>query len=121
MMRTSPLHLSQVSMSISKTRFNLCAQVIAMDGMYAGFAGAKTGHRSPFFGSALVTLLCYMRLLVFTPSGRCYLCPILAVGCKYTMKADQVDSGFWHQGNQSGNKVQRLKYDVCCTVTPGCL
>jgi len=27
-----------------KTRFSRCAQVIAMDGMYAGFAGAKTGH-----------------------------------------------------------------------------
>jgi hypothetical protein len=26
------------------TRFSSCAQVIAMDGMYAGFAGAKTGH-----------------------------------------------------------------------------
>ncbi len=28
-----------------ETRFSRCAQVIAMDGMYAGFAGAKTGHR----------------------------------------------------------------------------
>ena len=27
------------------TRFRRCAQVIAMDGRYAGFAGAKTGHR----------------------------------------------------------------------------
>ena len=26
------------------TRFRRWAQVIAMDGMYAGFAGAKTGH-----------------------------------------------------------------------------
>ncbi len=41
-------------MSMLKTRFNLCAQVIAMEGMYAGFAGAKTGHRGPFFGRALV-------------------------------------------------------------------
>jgi len=31
-------------MSILKTRFSRFAQVIAMDGMYAGFAGAKTGH-----------------------------------------------------------------------------
>jgi hypothetical protein len=28
-----------------KIRFSRSAQVIAMDGMYAGFAGAKTGHR----------------------------------------------------------------------------
>jgi len=39
------------------TRFNRFAQVITMDGMYAGFAGAKTGHRSPFFGSGLVGLI----------------------------------------------------------------
>jgi hypothetical protein len=53
MMRTSPPHSLQVSISILKTRFNRFAQVIAMDGMYAGFAGAKTGHRSPFFGRSL--------------------------------------------------------------------
>ena len=35
----------QFTLSILNTRFSLCAQVIAMDGMYAGFAGAKTGHR----------------------------------------------------------------------------
>jgi len=34
----------QVATSILNTRFSLCAQVIAMDGMYAGFAGAKTGY-----------------------------------------------------------------------------
>jgi len=42
--RTSPPHSLQVSISISKTRFSRFAQVIARDGMYAGFAGAKTGH-----------------------------------------------------------------------------
>jgi hypothetical protein len=41
-------------MSMLKTRFNRFAQVIAKDGMYAGFAGAKTGYRSPFFGRGLV-------------------------------------------------------------------
>ena len=44
MMHTSPPHSLQVAMSMLKTRFNLRAQVIAKDGMYAGFAGAKTGH-----------------------------------------------------------------------------
>jgi hypothetical protein len=33
-----------------KTRFSRCAQVIAMEGMYAGFAGAKTGHRRVVLG-----------------------------------------------------------------------
>jgi len=44
MILTAPPHSQQVSMSILNTRFNLFAQVIARDGMYAGFAGAKTGH-----------------------------------------------------------------------------
>ncbi len=60
---TGPPHFPHVSMSIlptgtvgkgreqdvvaSKTRFKRCAHVIAMDGMYAGFAGAKTGHGYP--------------------------------------------------------------------------
>ena len=40
----APPLLLQTSMSMLNTRFNCCAQVIAMDGMYAGFAGAKTGY-----------------------------------------------------------------------------
>jgi hypothetical protein len=44
MILTSPSHSLQVSISILKTRFKRFAQVIARDGMYAGFAGAKTGH-----------------------------------------------------------------------------
>ena len=43
MILTSPPHSLQVSISILKTRFKRFAQVIARDGMYAGFAGAKTG------------------------------------------------------------------------------
>ena len=35
---------SQVSISMLKTRFKRCIQVIAKDGMYAGFAGTKTSH-----------------------------------------------------------------------------
>jgi len=44
---TGPPHFPHVSMSISKTHFKRCSHVIAMDGMYAGFAGAKTGHGRP--------------------------------------------------------------------------
>jgi len=42
----APLQALQISMSILKTRLGHCALVNAMDGMYAGFAGAKTGHRA---------------------------------------------------------------------------
>ncbi len=49
MIFTFPPQCSQRSRSMRKTLFNRCAQVIATDGMYAGFAGAKTGHGSmPF-------------------------------------------------------------------------
>jgi hypothetical protein len=44
MILTSSSHLLQVSTSMANTRFKRLAQVIARDGMYAGFAGAKTGH-----------------------------------------------------------------------------
>ena len=37
-------HSEHVSISMLNTRLSLCAHVIARDGMYAGFAGAKTGH-----------------------------------------------------------------------------
>ncbi len=50
MILTRPPQVLQVSMSMLNIRFRRCAQVIAMDGMYAGFAGAKTGHRGPAFG-----------------------------------------------------------------------
>ena len=36
------------------------------------------------------------------------------------METGQVDSGFGYQGNQPGNKVQRLKYDVRGAITVGC-
>ena len=40
-----PPQIRHLSTSMLNTRLSLWAQVIAMDGMYAGFAGAKTGHR----------------------------------------------------------------------------
>jgi len=42
---------------ILTTRFKRCAQVIARDGMYASFAGAKTGHGHPAFGGRLALRL----------------------------------------------------------------
>jgi hypothetical protein len=73
----APPQALQVSMSILKTRLSCCAQVIAMDGMYAGFAGAKTGHRrSRCAGvagsSATLTLLPLPRFAGVT-NARCLL------------------------------------------------
>ena len=51
---TAPPHLLQTSMSILNTRFRRWAHVIAMDGMYAGFAGAKTGHGCPLLEQTLI-------------------------------------------------------------------
>jgi hypothetical protein len=67
MILTSLPHLSQVSTSRLKTRFKRFARVIARDGMYAGFAGAKTGHRSPFFGRGLVGLISHVVFFTFAP------------------------------------------------------
>ena len=79
------------------TRFNRCIQVIAMDGMYAGFAGAKTGH------AAMALLRCLFQpvfhfhfwpRLSFTTLGRCDLNSVLAVRRKYAMKPGEVNSWF---------------------------
>jgi hypothetical protein len=84
-------------MSISKTRFNRFAQVIARDGMYAGFAGAKTGLRSPFFGGRLVGLIRKARSLTFASPGRCYLGPGFTIWCKHAMKTSQVNPRLWNE------------------------
>ena len=47
MIRSAPPQADQVSMSMPNMRLSRCAHVFAMDGTYAGFAGAKTGHRGP--------------------------------------------------------------------------
>ena len=46
---TAPPQCLHVSISMLNTRLRRWAQVIAMDGMYAGCAGAKTGHGSVLF------------------------------------------------------------------------
>ena len=41
----------------------------------------------------------------------------LAVRCKYTVKARQVDTGFGYQRGQLRNEVQRLEEDMCGAVS----
>jgi hypothetical protein len=62
------------------TRFSRWAQVIAMDGMYAGFAGAKTGHRRMTLNGRLFALaICVFGLATLAPLRRCHQCTVLAV------------------------------------------
>jgi len=49
MIFTGPWHCSHSLMSMRNTRFRRRAQVITMDGMYVGFAGAKTDHGGMLF------------------------------------------------------------------------
>ncbi len=52
------------------------SQVIAMDGMYAGFAGAKTGHRGvTFCGCAVICFTVFLALVALAAIYRCYQYP----------------------------------------------
>ena len=68
-------------------------QVIAMDGMYAGFAGAKTGHGPmALFGGFVLMFLPCATLATF---GRCHINPVFAIGAvrrpgKNPVESDQV-------------------------------
>jgi hypothetical protein len=82
-----------------KTRFRRWAQVIAMDGMYAGFAGAKTGHRRMTLNWRFLILdICCFGLVAFSPLCLCHLPSVFAIRGKHTMESCQIDSGLWHQG-----------------------
>jgi len=95
----APPQTRHVSTSILKTRFSRCAQVIAMDGMYAGFAGAKTGHGHMTLNWRLLLLAIHcFGLVAFSPFCRCHPRPVLAVRSEYTVETCQIDSGLRHQG-----------------------
>jgi len=84
-----------------------------MDGMYAGFAGAKTGHgRMTLNGHLLLLAIRCFGLVAFSPLCRCHQRTVFAVRGKHTVKARQIDSGLRHQGGQFGDEIHRLKDDV---------
>ena len=86
-----------------------CAQVIAMDGMYAGFAGAKTGHgRMTLNWHLLLLAIRCFGLVAFSPFCWRHQRSVLAVRRKHAMKACQVDSGLRHQGGQRGKNMLGL-------------
>jgi hypothetical protein len=80
-----PPQARQVSTSMLNTRLSLCAHVIAMDGMYAGFAGAKTGHRHMTLRGRFLILIRCQFPAALAPPGRGHPHPVQAVRCKHTM------------------------------------
>ena len=103
----------QISMSMLNTRFKRCAQVIAMDGMYAGFAGAKTGHGRPAFaGRGVFRRMQRVGLVALAVLGRRHLRTMRAVGGENAVEAGQVDPGLGHQGDKPGDEIQRFEDDL---------
>jgi len=97
-----PPQTRHVSTSILKTRFSRCAQVIAMDGVYAGFAGAKTGHgRMTLNWRLLLLALGTFGLATLAPLRQCHQRTVLAVRGEYTVKSSEIDSRLRHQGGQA--------------------
>jgi hypothetical protein len=86
MILTAPPQAGQVSMSMSNTRFRRCAQLIATDGMYAGFAGAKTGHRGAAFGRGRRLRIRHRgRPAAPAPPGLGHPSPVTAVGGEHAV------------------------------------
>ncbi len=66
--------------SMLNTLCNRCARVIAMDGMYAGFAGAKPGHRGvTFCGCAVICFTVFLALVALAAFCRCYQSTVRAI------------------------------------------
>ncbi len=98
---TLPPQCSHTSMSILKTRFRRCIQVIAKDGIYAGFAGAKTGHcLMALFRRSIDNCLRFL-----TPFARRQLSAVFAVGRKDTVVASKIASRFGNQCGELGHEV----------------
>ena len=117
MLRSAPPQVGQVSMSMPKTRLRRCAQVNAMEGMYAGFAGAKTGQCCPALRRRFLLLFLEgFGLVTLPPLPRCHRGAVSTVGGKYAMEAGQIDPRLGHQGGQPGDEIQRLEDNVCRAV-----
>jgi len=108
-MRTSPPHLSQVSTSILKTRFNRFAQVIEAR-FSAGVWSVPSAESSFLRLPRLVGVTSARYLLLGAPN-------VGALG-EHAVKACKVYTGFGNQGNQPGDKIQWFEYHMGRTVTP---
>ena len=70
--------------------------------MYAGFAGAKTGHGCPALGSCLV-LVGWPDLFDFAPFCWGYLRTVFTIGGEDIMETGEVNSGLGDQCEQHGD------------------
>ena len=72
------------------------------------------------FGLCLVFPCCAELCFTAFPSfGRRHINPVLAVWPKDPVEASEVNSGFWHQGSQPGNKVSWFKDHMGSAITVG--
>ena len=60
----------------------------------------------------LLLALCTFGLATLAPLRRCHQRTVFAIGCKYTVKSCEIDSGPGHQGGQFGNEIHRLEDHV---------
>jgi len=60
----------------------------------------------------LLLALCVFGLATLASLRRCHQCAVFAIGCKYTVKTCEIDSGPGHQCGQLGNEIHRLEDHV---------
>ena len=88
-----------------------------MEGMYAGFAGAKTGHGGPAFDRRWgIRRIRRTGLLALAAFGRRHLRTMRTVGGKHAVKSSQINPRLRHQRDESRNEVQRLEDDMCGAI-----
>ena len=160
MILTCPAQRSQVSMSMSpkaptvgknslepspQGAYFWCIHVFARDGIYAGFAGAKTCHRRMALGRRLVQPVVpggLMPLASPTPFSRRDTHTKFAVRSQHPrqihrsefdkrslpargrtwmsfIQTCQIHARLRYQGSQLGDEVQRFEYDVGSAVPVG--
>ncbi len=103
----APPQARHVSTSILNTRLSRCAPDLIRG------HGHMTRNRS-----LLVWLIGYPGFVSFTPLRRCDQHTMLAVGCKHTMIAGEIDPRPGYQGGQPGNEIYRVKDDMCGNDSP---
>jgi len=97
MMLTSPPHSLQVAVSISKTRFNLCAQV--MD-------ARRSAGVCSCLCSVVIAFFLLPRLASVTNARNLLLgAPKVGTLGEHPVKAGEVYSWLGYLGNQSGDKI----------------
>jgi len=80
----------------------------------------RPGHGSTRFGGHL-RFHRYPGVVALTPPCWRHQLPELAVRCKHTVEARQIDARLRHQGGQPGNETERLKDHIGSTIPVQCL